>query len=174
MPLVHSGYMLDTTVFNDALDGKISSAVFAGRRVIVTGVQAAELRATKNTTRQAALVAKFEEIKPTLLPASSFAFGIEGAGWDQAEWNDGSGNFGKMRDRLRQLDKESRKKNKDPLKQELNQERDILIAETAIKNHAALVSRDENLRRVVSEFGGCAITPAQFENEATPSERKPS
>jgi hypothetical protein len=110
MPLVHSGYMLDTTVFNDALDGKISSAVFAGRRVIVTCVQAAELRATKNTTRQAALVAKFEEIKPTLLPASSFAFGIEGAGWDQAEWNDGSGNFGKMRDRLRQLDKESRKK----------------------------------------------------------------
>ncbi len=26
--------------------------------------------------------------------ASSFAFGIEGAGWDQAHWNDGSENFG--------------------------------------------------------------------------------
>ncbi len=168
MPLVNSGYMLDTTVFNDALDGKISSAVFAGRRVLVTGVQAAELRATKNTTRQAALVAKFEEIKPTLLPASSFAFGIEGAGLDQAEWNDGSGNFEKMLDRLRWLDEQSRKKNRDPL----NQERDILIAETAIKNHAALVSGDENLRRVVSEFGGCAITLSQFENEASLSERK--
>jgi predicted nucleic acid-binding protein len=169
MPLVHLGYMLDTNVFNDALAGKISSAVFAGRRLLVTGVQAAELRATKNTTRQADLLVTFEDVKPTVLAASSFALDIEGAGWDQAEWNDGSGNFEKMRDRLRWLDKESRKKNRDPL----NQERDILIAETAIKNHATLVSGDENLRQVVSEFGGHAITLSQFENEASLSERKP-
>src|ERR1700730_4859051 len=98
MPLVHLDYMLDTNVFNDALAGKISSAVFAGRRLLVTGVQAAELRATKNTTRQADLLVTFEDVKPPVLAASSFALDIEGAGWDQAEWNDGSGNFEKMRD----------------------------------------------------------------------------
>ena len=64
MSLVHQPYMLDTNVFNDALKGKISSAAFAGRRLLVTGVQAAELRATKETTKQAALLAKFAEIEP--------------------------------------------------------------------------------------------------------------
>ncbi len=174
MPLVHQAYMLDTNVFNDALKGEIAASAFVGRRLLVTGIQAAELRATKDTTKQAALLVTFEEVKPIVLPASSFAWGIEGAGWDQAEWNDGSGNFEKMRDRLRQLDKESGKKKKVPLEQVLNQERDIFIAETAIKNHATLVSGDKNLRQVVSEFGGCVITSIQFENEATPSEPKPS
>jgi hypothetical protein len=47
-------HVLDTNVFNDALKGKISSAAFADRRLLVTDVQAAELRATKETTKQAA------------------------------------------------------------------------------------------------------------------------
>ena len=159
-------YMLDTNVFNDALDGKISAAAFAGRRLFVIGVQADELRATKNPPERAtALLSKFEEVKPTVLPASSFAFGIEGAGFGQAEWNDGSGMFENMRNRLGQLDKDRKKKPRDPL----NQDRDILIAETAIKNHAVLVSRDENLRQVVLEFGGCSITPDQFGIVDTPS-----
>jgi hypothetical protein len=37
------------------------------------------------------------------LPASSVAFGIEGAGFDQAYWNAASGNFKKMLARLRRL-----------------------------------------------------------------------
>jgi hypothetical protein len=41
--------------------------------------------------------------------------------------------------------------------EEHDQWRDILIAETAIKNSATLVSDDCNLCQVVSEFGGCAI-----------------
>ena len=47
----------------------------------------------------------------------------------------------------------------DPKKEKfkLNQVRDILIAETAIKKGAILVSGDSNLRQVVSEFGGHAI-----------------
>src|SRR6266480_1188606 len=48
----------------------------------------------------------------------------------------------------------------------LNQERDILIAETAVKNGATLVSDDRNLRKVVSEFGGRGIDALQFEREA--------
>ena len=67
MPLVHQDYMLDTNVFNDALDGKISMAAFASRRLLVTGIQAAELRATKNSTRQRALLVTFEKVKATVL-----------------------------------------------------------------------------------------------------------
>ena len=96
MPPVHQAYMLDTNVFNDALDKKISAAAFAGCHLLVTGIQAAELRATKkDAKRQAGLLVAFEELKPTVLPASSFALDVEGAGLDQAEWNDGSGNFEK-------------------------------------------------------------------------------
>jgi len=149
MTLVHHSYMLDTNVFNGVLDGKALPASFANERLLVTGIQAAELRATGKPERRAALLAVYEEIRPTSLPASSFAFDIEGAGFDQAYWNDGSGNFEKMLARLRQLDPKN--------KSAPNQVRDILIAETAIKHGATLVSGDSNLRQVVSEFGGNAI-----------------
>jgi hypothetical protein len=66
-------------------------------------------------------------INPPVILASSSAFDIEGAGWDKACWNDGSGNFEKMRDRLRELDFQQKKRPR-PLS---NQVRDILIAETA-------------------------------------------
>jgi predicted nucleic acid-binding protein len=141
--------MLDTNVFNAVLNGELLKTSCMGRRLLVTGIQADELRATKEITRRANLLAIFEEINPTLLPASSFALDIEGAGLDQAYWNDGSGNFERMLARLKQLDSKNKK---NP-----NQLRDILIAETAIQNVAILVSGDANLRRVVSEFGGQAI-----------------
>ncbi len=140
--------MLDTNVFNRLLDGNISPSSFEGHRLLVTGIQRDELSKTKDDARRTALLATFEAISPEVGLASSFALGIEGAGFDQAYWNDGSGNFEKMRKRLQALDR-----NKKPL----NQERDILIAETAIKNGATLVSDDRNLRQVVAEFGGCAI-----------------
>jgi predicted nucleic acid-binding protein len=144
-------FMLDTTEFNHLLDdGEIRSASFVGRRLLVTGVQEAELRATTNHKRRADLLAVLEQVNPTVEAASSLAWNIEGAGWGQARWNDGSGKFEKMLNRLRELD---RKKHKKPY----NQTRDILIAETAIKNGATLVSSDCNLRQVVSEFRGHAI-----------------
>ena len=143
MAAVHQTYMLDTNVFNDVLDRKISSASFAGCRLLVIGVQADELRTTPNAQKQENLLAVFEEINPKVTLASSFALDIEGAGFDQAYWNDGSGNFGQMLNRLQQLDRKNKNRN-------LNQLRDI---------GATLVSRDSNLRQVVSEFGGRAIPP---------------
>ena len=142
-------YMLDTTEFNRVLKEKISTASFAGYRLLVTGIQVDDLRATQDSKRRTDLLAVFEEINPATELASSATLGIEGAGWGQAYWNDGSGKFEKMLQRLQELDP----KRKDPD----NQLRDILIAETSIKNDAILVSRDENLRKVVSEFGGQAI-----------------
>ena len=144
-------YMLDTNVFNDVLDGRISLTALMGKRLLIIGVQAAELRATQNSQRRTDLLAVLEEVKPARKLASSAAWGVEGAGWGQARWNDGSGDFEEMLHRLEELDRK-RKRGKDPL----NQLRDILIAETAIKIAATLVSGDRNLRQVVSEFGGRA------------------
>ena len=44
--IVHQTYMLDTNVFNHVLEEKISLELFAGCRLLVIGVQLAELRAT--------------------------------------------------------------------------------------------------------------------------------
>src|SRR5258708_30951203 len=150
MNATDQAYMLDTTEFNHLLDGKISVASFACRRLLVTGIQEDELRATKDWKRREALLAVYRKVDPAVELASSFAFDIEGAGWDQAYWNDGSGNFEKMLRRLRELDPNS----KDPR----NQLRDVLVAETVIKNDAILVIHDGNLRQVVSEFG-CRSIP---------------
>jgi rRNA-processing protein FCF1 len=143
-------YMLDTNVFNDVLDQKISTSFFAGYHLVVTGIQADELKATGNDERRASLLTAFKDVAPMSLMASSFALDIEGAGLGQAYWNDGTGRLEQMLASLQALD---RKKN-----QSRNQTRDILIAETAMKNGAVLISSDANLRKVVHEFGGQAIS----------------
>ncbi len=148
-------YMLDTNVFNHVLDGKISSSLLGGRRLLVTGVQASELRATRDAHKRAALLAIFEEIQPTSTLAASFCWGVDGAGFDQATWNDGSGNFDRMLARLQELDRRK--------KERLNQVRDTLIVGTALKNGATLVSGDSNLRQLICEFGGDAINLANFD-----------
>jgi len=117
----------------------------------VTGIQADELRATSSPERRAALLDVYKEIRATSLPSASFAFDMEGAGFGQAYWNDGSGNFEKMLARLRELDSSG--------KNAANQVRDILIAETAMKNGAILVSGDSSLRQLVLEFRGNAADP---------------
>jgi rRNA-processing protein FCF1 len=152
-----TAFMLDTNVFNAVIDNKISLTAFKGRRLLVIGVQMAEA-ATKNAARRDALLAIAEEIKPTSVLASSFAFGIEGAGFDQACWNDGSGAFQKCLIGSGCSIKKKKKKGVD----DLNPDRDILIAEAAIKNKAILVSNDNNLRQVVLEFMGTAITLTKF------------
>jgi predicted nucleic acid-binding protein len=142
--------MLDTNVFNKLLDGEISSAALTGP-LLITGVQRAELKATSNTDRRTALLKIAEDVNPAVMPAASFCWDIAGAGWDEAHWNDGSGQFEDMLDRLKVLDWKAGKKVRDPR----NQMRDIVIAGTAIKLGAILVTNDRNLQTVVSEFGGC-------------------
>jgi len=146
-------YMLDTNVFNDALDRTIELAPLTGGLLIVTGVQEDELRATLDPNRRSDLLGVFTEIAPAVVAASSFCLDIAGAGLDEAHWNDGSGLFQTMFCRLQVLSghQEARR---------LNQLRDIAIAETAIKNNAVLISRDRALRTVVLEHGGKAIPPA--------------
>ena len=160
--------MLDTNVFNDACDGKMPAEAFSDRKITATGVQLSELRATKNLARRDELLAKFLEIGPTSTLAASGIWGLDGAGWGQARWNDGSGTFQSMLARLKELDAVSRKKSKD----EMNQIRDIVIAETALKLRAILVSNDNNLRKLFFEFGGTAINAEKFANQSTIVEAK--
>jgi predicted nucleic acid-binding protein len=146
-------YMLDTNVFNDLLDQKISPSLFVGYDVIATGVQLDELKATRRDERRTSLITVFNDVAPVTTPASSFALDIEGAGFGQAYWNDQTGRFEDMLASLQASDGKDKGK---------NQLRDILIAETAIKNGATLVTRDSNLRKVVVEFGGRAVSLEDF------------
>jgi predicted nucleic acid-binding protein len=147
-------YMLDTSVFNKLIDQKISPSPFAGRRVLSTGIQVGELRATLNEKRKTTLLDVFTEVAPVPTFASSFAFGVEGAGFGQALWNDGTEQVEKMLARLETLDGKKRKN--------VNQTKDVLIAETAIKNGVILISDNCNLRQLMSEFGGRAISLEEF------------
>ncbi|MCJ2092048.1 hypothetical protein MKK67_05950 [Methylobacterium sp. J-072] len=148
-------FMLDTNVFSRVCDGVLPVPSKAGRRFLVLGVQTDECRATRDPSRRATLLRAVEEVDPDLVPAASFCFGIEGAGWDQANWNDGTGRFEAMLARLKVVDPKSPKK-------ELNQIRDIVIAETALKLGATLVSDDVALRAVMTEFGGIAVASAHL------------
>jgi predicted nucleic acid-binding protein len=149
-------YMLDTNVFNKVLDGAVSFETFAVP-LLATRIQKSELGNTRDPLRRERLLAVFTEADPVIPLTASAAWDIEGAGWSQACWNDGSGTFQRMLARLRELD-ENKRRPPPPL----NQERDILTAETAIKNGAILVTDDANLREVVTEFGGCAMDVATF------------
>ena len=148
-------YMLDTNVFNHVLDGKVDLARLGKARFVVTGIQRDELEKTPHETRPVALLALFDAVNPAVMLSTTFAFGIEGAGWGQALWNDGSGTVERMRARLKDLD--SRKTRR---KHFLNQERDTLIAETAIKAQAVLVTGDAAMRQMVEELGGDALDSA--------------
>jgi hypothetical protein len=90
----------------------------------------------------------FEEIGPETLPTETALWDI--SKWDEAKWSADDGLFDRMLTRLIELDGRDRGE---------NQRRDILIAETAIKNGLILFSGDQNLRMVTTEFSGRAVQP---------------
>ncbi|MBY6243959.1 type II toxin-antitoxin system VapC family toxin [Methylosinus sp. Sm6] len=152
-------YMLDSNLFDRLIDGKVVIPPNRVVHLLATGVQLDELRKCPDLARREQLLALFDEIIPSLTPTSSFAFDIAGAGWGEAPWNDGSGNYEKMLARLQKLDEEKGKK---PGGDGLGQHRDILIAETAIKNQATLVTDDGPLLKLFAEFGERAINAKAF------------
>jgi predicted nucleic acid-binding protein len=66
-----------------------------------------------------------------------------------------------MLQRLTQLDAEEGKKHRD----QKNRIRDVLIGHTAINVNATLISDDDGLRQLVSEFGGRAISTSDIKQE---------
>jgi molybdopterin-biosynthesis enzyme MoeA-like protein len=137
-------YMLDTTVFNALCDGTLSSECLIERRLIATGIQESELANTTDRARRNALRITFEQAQTEWVPAAQFVFGMAGAGWGQGSWGLDDQTHRAMLARLKELE---------GAKRGSNQVADVLIAETAMKHGAILVSGDYNLRVVASEFG---------------------
>jgi predicted nucleic acid-binding protein len=142
------GCMLDTTVFNAVAKGEIPISVFAGLRLFATHVQLDELENTPRERLRGRLRAAFQKIAAESLSTETGVWDV--SRWDQAKYPTEDSAFEDMCTRLKALDKASEKHH-------LNRLRDILIAETAIRNGLTLVSGDANLRTVTAEFGGCAI-----------------
>jgi len=151
-----TAYMLDTNVFNRLLDGQVSIDAFRGLRLVATHVQLDELRATKNSARAAELLRIFEEAEPRMDPTASAFWDVNR--WDQSNWTPEDGVVKQMLARLTQLDAVAGKKHRDPK----NPIRDVLIAHTAININATLISVDPQLRQLVSEFEGRAISPSDL------------
>jgi hypothetical protein len=141
-------YMLDTTEFNAVAKGAIALSTYARFRVFATHVQLDELKNDPDDQRRARLISTFHRIDPETLPTESAQWDI--SKWDQAKWPADDGLFDRMLTRLIELDRRDRGD---------NQRRDILIAETAIKNGLTLLSNDGHLRMVTTEFGGHAVQP---------------
>jgi hypothetical protein len=147
-------FMLDTNVFNRFCDGLLPLDCLRRRQIITTGIQEAELRNTTDEARRNALLEAFEMAQANWVPAAQFVFDMAGAGWGQGSWGLDDRTHKAMLSRLREL--EGEKENW------ANQVGDVLIAETAMRRDAILVSDDTNLRIMASEFGVVVMSVAEF------------
>ena len=160
----HTGYMLDTNVFNHVLDGAIDIDKLKGKRLFATHIQRDEINNTKDESRRVALLSVFEFLTKEQGTTSSAAAGISVAGgaragvdgvvptesavsdvsrWDEAQWGREDDIFEGMR---RELDALNRAKRSNV--------HDILIAETSLRSEWVLITGDADLFAVVTKYGG--------------------
>jgi len=162
---LNASYMLDTNVFNHICKGVISLEIFDGKHLLATPLQIIELKNTKDPILLTKLLATFNEIAASEVPAA-FSFDIEGAGWDQGVL---SGNadcahaaFADLK-HLDQLKPNSKwSKNLSPEKENrkmVGAWNDILTAEAAKRNGAILITEDRNLLVVARKYGVLACSP---------------
>lgn len=157
-----SGYMLDTNVFNDVLDGRVEIERLRPHRLYATHIQRDEIGKTRDEARREALLAVFNELMTDMTPTSSAVAGVsvagaacagesvvptEGAVWDVSKWGYAKwGEGGSELDRLRRaLDERNKGKR--------NNVQDVLIAQTALRNGMTLLTRDADLMSVAKAFG---------------------
>jgi len=172
------GFMFDTNIFDAILDNKISlNKILSKFNYYITHIPEDEIEAInkpENLSRKKELFEIFKELKKEEKPTETFFLGTSSLGkaklsekptesavwdiskWYKAKWGEGD-LYNNLLLRLQELDRKSGKK-----KSEKNQNRDILIAETCIKNSLILITNDENLRTVTREFNGQAIIFEQF------------
>ena len=161
-------YMFDTNVFNYILDGKVDVVQLIGKaRFFATHVQLDEIKNTRNLERREQLLKVFEDVMDTKVATESLVLGVSRLGeaklsgepivptesavwdiskWNQAKWSSEDGYYEPLKRRLDQLNGSK-----------FNNIHDALIAETSIKNGFTLVTHDNDLFKVVTQFGGaCA------------------
>ncbi len=148
-------YWFDTNIFNHILDESINiDSLPKNINHFITHIQFDELNETKKEERRSKLLKIFKEINKEEILTESATFDI--SRFDQAKMGDGN-LYSILLLKLQKLDKESGKK-----KSPKNQARDVLIAETCIKNKFILITNDENLRRVTLEFNGQVLNIEKF------------
>ena len=135
-----NGYMFDTNVLNEILDGKVDPSQFTGKNCFVTHIQHDEIQATSNPTRRSLLESLFSLLPQEELPTESLVLDV--SRFDKAKLSDGV-LHAQLQSRLNKLNKGKR-----------NNLQDVLIAETALSNDLTLVTHDRDLFRVTTEFGG--------------------
>ncbi|MEO6697529.1 MAG: PIN domain-containing protein, partial [Gammaproteobacteria bacterium] len=139
-------FMLDTNVFNRALDEAVDPASLSScGRFFVTHVQLNELRATRSSDRLEQLLRVFNAVDQERVPTAAAVWGV--SEWGGAEYGDTDGAYGTMIESLN-----ARNGSKE------NNARDILIAVTALKRGYTLVTNDRDLAAVLKESCGKTIT----------------
>jgi hypothetical protein len=131
--------MFDTMIFNEIYDNKIDVAIFSGIKCFVTHIQHDEICATNDPIRKRELLEIFSLIDKHIMLTETMILCTSRL--DQAKL----GNGDLYQNLLFQLNKKKKKPNND---------KDALIAETAIVNHLTLVTHDEALFTVISKNGG--------------------
>lgn len=142
------GFMLDTNIFNDVLDGTISISILKelGGELFTTHIQLYELTATTDPQRRKELLELFHKVVPKELPTESSVWTITRPG--NAKWTTSDSLYAPI---VRLLAVGQKRWN--ARKHESNM-RDALIAETAIRNNLVLLTNDAKLLRAVEELGG--------------------
>ena len=138
--------MFDTNVFNKILDEDIDvECMHKGKPYFVTHIQQNEIENTKNLDRRTALLNTFHGINKTQVPTESAFYDI--SVWDGANW---SAEDGVIKEIIQRLNAKNKSKK--------NNGQDALIAETALKNRYTLVTNDGDLREVMQDMGGIAMS----------------
>ena len=145
-----TGFMFDTNVFNQILNGKIDIGTLpTDKPYIVTHIQINEIENTKNPEKREALLKIFHSVGKTQVPTESAYWDI--SEWGAAKWNAEDGVIEKI---IEKLNAKNNKKENNLL--------DALISETALKNKYLLVTDDRHLREVMQEMGGSAVSFQEF------------
>ena len=145
-----NNYMLDTTFFNHILDAGFSlSSLPSLGQTIVTHIQLDEIRDTKNADRRGELLHIFSNVKSRKVATEKFVLGFSSLGNAKL-----SNDVALYESLLKNLNDKNRNK--------LNNIKDILIAETAIKNKYTLVTDDSDLTEVVQNAGGDVIPTSKY------------
>ena len=138
-------YMLDTTVFNYILRDDVDlSSLPENAMFLVTHVQLNEIQDTPNDEKRQRLLRVFAEVPSKRVPTESAMWDV--SEWGEAKWSKEDGLFEAM---LASLNKRNGSKK--------NNGKDVLIAETAIRDGHVLVTDDSDLANVVREFNGKTI-----------------
>lgn len=155
-----AGFMFDTVAFNRALTTDDSVNVLSNRvhmKIYATHVQRDEINNTPGLDLRSKLNEAFVRLGPTIICTNSAAWEV--SEWGQGGWGDDDDLYERYYSDLRRCD-ESKKNRRRRAQDKIanNLARDVLIAETAIKQGLTLVTDDKCLAKITRQYGGDAIS----------------